>query len=68
MQPEANGRSTEAATASVCDRTDETNEADQKITEEQNFECEDDDTGKATFNNVGVKFMCGVSVDEVCVV
>lgn len=33
MQPEANGRSTEAAMASVCDITDDANKFDEKATE-----------------------------------
>ena len=68
MQPEANGRSTEAAMASVCDITDDADETDEKATEEQNVEYSDDDTGKVEYNNRGVKIICGVSVDEESVV
>lgn len=46
MQPEANGRSSEAATASVCDNTDEANEINKKATEEKELKQTDDDTGK----------------------
>lgn len=68
MQPEANGRSTEAAMASVCGIRDKADKVDEKATEEQNVEYLDDDTGKAEFNNRGVKIICGVAVDEVFVV
>lgn len=68
MLPEANGRSTEAAMASVCDITDEADVIDEKATEEQKVELLDEDTGKVEYNNRGVKIICSASVDEVFVV